>query len=85
MFARELGVGCARARAHVDPDVLVSDVACRTKTLHAHRPRPRAPRNQGARTPAVALTAYSRVEDRVDAFAAAFNYTSQSRSIRVSL
>ena len=57
------------------PDVLISDVGMPDVDGYALIGRVRAlPPEQGGRTPAIALTAYARAEDRVKALVAGFQH-----------
>jgi CheY-like chemotaxis protein len=56
------------------PDVILSDIGLPGEDGYAFIKKLRAlPANQGGKTPAVALTAYARVEDRTKALVAGFN------------
>ncbi|MBF2074517.1 MAG: PAS domain-containing protein [Synechococcales cyanobacterium C42_A2020_086] len=57
----------------LQPDVLISDIGMPDEDGYALIARVRAlPPNEGGRTPAIALTAYARVEDRTRTLAAGF-------------
>lgn len=56
------------------PDVIVSDIGMPGEDGYALIRRLRAlPTNQGGKTPAIALTAYARLEDRTKALVSGFN------------
>lgn len=56
------------------PDIIVSDIGLPEEDGYAFIRKLRAlPPNRGGRTPAIALTAYARVEDRTKALASGFN------------
>jgi CheY-like chemotaxis protein len=58
----------------VRPDVLVSDIGMPEQDGYALIQMLRAlPESRGGRTPAIALTAYARLEDRMKALVAGFN------------
>jgi len=58
----------------INVDAIISDIAMPLEDGHSLIRRIRAlPREQGGRTPAVALTAYARLEDRTKALRAGFN------------
>jgi len=66
----------AEALASVDefnPDILVSDIGMPDEDGYSLIRRLRAAGEHGRRLPAVALTAYARVEDRMQALSAGFN------------
>ena len=71
-FASSAEEGEAQVK-NVRPDVIVSDIGMPHADGHAFLRRVRAmPQEMGGRTPAIALTAYSRVEDGQRALAAGF-------------
>jgi CheY-like chemotaxis protein len=67
------------------PDVLVSDIEMPGEDGDSLIRKVRAlDPAQGGRTPAIALTAYGRTQDRILSLAAATACTSRSRSMRAS-